>query len=140
MYGGSYYSVCVKVRNKNQKELLNEICKDVRKENITIDTKLDKDSLYAADSSYLSKSNIAVIPRIQCSIMAQSVFFLYISLGHMFKASMIYIANDGSGEKGMITNWPIELLKMLFRKTILSVNPVSRHNLERLHFQDLLPV
>ena len=69
-----------------------------------IDAKLNKNDLYAVDSTYLSKSNVAVFPHIHCSTLARSGFFLRSSLGHLPRASMIYLAKDGFGEKRMTTN------------------------------------
>ena len=94
------------IPDENQKHFLKEICENVSKENMIMDAKLNVDGLYAADTSHMSKSNIVVFPRIECSTLAQAVYFLHCSLGHMPTSSLIYLTKDGCGERKMINNWP----------------------------------
>ena len=94
------------IPDENQKQMLNEICGSVGNKNMIMDAKLNSDGLYAADTSYLSKSNVAVFPRIECATLAQAVYFLHCSLGHMPKSALLYLAKDGCGEGKMVSNWP----------------------------------
>ena len=76
----------------NQKQKLQEIRSNLRDENVIIEARLNDDGLYAADTTSLSKLNVTVFPRMQCSTLAQAVFFLHYSLGHMPKVGMLYLA------------------------------------------------
>ena len=55
-----------------------------------MDAKLIEDGLYAANTSHLSKSNVVIFSRIECSTLAQAVYVLHCCLGHMPKSSLIY--------------------------------------------------
>ena len=96
--------------------MLNEICGSVGNKNMIMDAKLNSDGLYAADTSYLSKSNVAVFPRIECATLAQAVYFLHCSLGHMPKSALLYLAKDGCGERKMVTNWPTTISMEVINK------------------------
>ena len=104
------------IPGENQKHMLNEICENVSKENMIIDAKLNNDGLYAAESSYLSKSNVAVFPRIECNTLAQAIYFLHCSLGHMPKSALLYLVKDGCGERKMVTNWPTTISMEVMNK------------------------
>ena len=94
-----------------QRGLLRKVLNSIPENNRIVDAEL-KDGLYVTNSNV--NANSAIFPRIECQTMAQRVWFMHASLGHMPKEALCAIARNDS--HNMFAGFPSDVTEKSIRR------------------------
>ena len=94
-----------------QRGLLRKVLSSIPEKNRIVDAEL-KDGLYVTNSNV--NANSAIFPRIECQTMAQRVWFMHASLGHMPKEALCAIARNDS--HNMFAGFPSDVTEKSIRR------------------------